>query len=115
MRSSANHSRLEAGFFQVFEYSQPRHSFKETERVIFKARSVERGISTWFGTHPNNEDNASALQRAIDSAATVCKVFIPSSIYKLKDTIHHNLRRATTNFLNTAGPYTLQEENAWPK
>ena len=79
---------FEAGYFQVFEYSQPKHSFKETERVIFKARSVERVISTWFGTHPNNEDNTSALQRAIDSAYAVSKVLIPSGIYKLKDTIH---------------------------
>ena len=79
---------FEAGFFQVFEYSQPKHSFKETEHVIFKARSVERVISTWFGTHPDNEDNSSPLQRAIDSAYAICKIFIPSGIYRIKDTIH---------------------------
>ena len=79
---------FEAGFFQVFEYSQPNHSFKETERVIFKARSVERVVSTWFGTPPNNADNSSPLQRAIDSAYADCKVFMPSGIYRIKDTIH---------------------------
>ncbi|MEO0535910.1 MAG: hypothetical protein AAF215_18805 [Cyanobacteria bacterium P01_A01_bin.123] len=87
--------QFEAGFAQAFSYTNPQHSFLETERVIFKARSVERVISTWFGTHPDNDDNSSALQRAIDSAYAICKVYIPSGIYKIKDTIHLAKHRRT--------------------
>ena len=77
---------FEAAVVPVFEFEK-KHSFEGEEYVVFGPNSVERVVATWFGAVSNTE-STDAVQRAIEAANLVAKVYLPRGNYIISDTIH---------------------------
>lgn len=98
-----------------FEDDEAKDKYNTThsaeEYVVFGPNSVERVVSTWFGTDPKyTVDSTDALQRAIEAANIVTKVYLPKGKYIISDTIHMGggLRSNQDFFSNAARSISLQ-------